>query len=767
MTLVRSFLVVLVLASVARAQIDAPFDTVAWKRLCAATEPDALVSPKWADLVGNAMYPSSYFAFDANFLYLRYRVNGDPRGAGNFANAAWSVLVQVPGGNGFQYQYQLVVNGTPRAAHDPIEIWQNTAAADIVFNPLFQDDADTRLFAREHDTSGLLARTKPTSDGSRFGRDEDWFVDVAFPVGDLIASGVIADASELGGLLFFPVTGSAPRTHDLDHVSCLSLLPSTTLALEKSVAPASVPPRAMTPVTYTITVRNQGASVASGLVVRDAALPASFANVVVTTSGANAVVVSSNPLEVRADRLEPGGALTIRIDARVTPACGDPDVTGEATVSSLSAPDASASTTLDVLGTSDPEVCDGVDNDCDGDVDEGGAALCDDGDPCTGAEACGGVDGCQPGTPPTCGDGNACTIDSCEAGVGCHNEQIPGCRGCTDAGQCDDGSGCTTDTCDAGKCVNTAIPECRACTGPAQCSDGNGCTDDVCTASGVCENPPRSDCTRCTRTAECDDGNACTTDECLAEGRCASSPIAGCRRCETAAECDDGDACTTDTCAVGACASNPIPGCGECVPSAERCDDGADQDCDGLVDCADPDCAASAPCVPVRAEDCGNCVDDDRDGFVDWEDDDCCRQPRPLVLDRLLLTPGTTRVRGDHLRVQAEYAAATPALFDPLRRDTSLVLTDASGPLLCTTLPAGRWRRARGVSFRYTDKAGSVQLGRFSINRRGRLLFSARSRSVSLRAVDGAAVRVTVRAGDECTQSTATVRPKKSGLVYP
>ena len=45
-------------------------------------------------------------------------------------------------------------------------------------------------------------------------------------------------------------------------------------------------------------------------------------------------------------------------------------------------------------------------------------AECDDGDLCNGAERC-GVDGlCLPGTPVTCDDGVACTVDTCDPGTG-------------------------------------------------------------------------------------------------------------------------------------------------------------------------------------------------------------------------------------------------------------------------------------------------------------------------------------------------------------
>ena len=63
-------------------------------------------------------------------------------------------------------------------------------------------------------------------------------------------------------------------------------------------------------------------------------------------------------------------------------------------------------------GAPSQELCNNVDDDCDGMTDEGGNALCDDGLWCTGAETCQGS-GCLGGTAPDCSDNNSCTDDSC------------------------------------------------------------------------------------------------------------------------------------------------------------------------------------------------------------------------------------------------------------------------------------------------------------------------------------------------------------------
>lgn len=106
------------------------------------------------------------------------------------------------------------------------------------------------------------------------------------------------------------------------------------------------------------------------------------------------------------------------------------------------------------------ERCDGRDNDCDGDVDEG--TLCDDDNPCTHDE-CRGPDGCRfVPLALACDDGDACTLDDrCDNGV-C----VPGAPR-----ECNDHLPCTLDQCDpASGCIH--VPSCPA--------------SEVCDAEGNC-----------------------------------------------------------------------------------------------------------------------------------------------------------------------------------------------------------------------------------------------------------------------------------------
>ena len=549
-------LTLLALAPTARAQAP-DFDTVPWTSLsCDAGDPAGDESPSAVDLVGDASHPAAYFAHDASFLYVRFRVDGDPAGSGGFASYAWNALMQVPSGNAFQYQYELSLDGK----NDTIQVWANTSASDVDFSPLFNDPSETQLFSTPAGAAPL-ARHGVAGDGSSFGGNADYFVDFAFPVASLVDEGVIASAADLEAALFFPATATNANNYNKGHLSC-PFSPTAALAIDKSVTPAVVPANAVTPLAYTIAVRNDGPGLARGVVIEDPTLPGylSGLNVSVAADDASVVwtVVDTNPLRVRVPDLPIGATVTVTLAADASPDCDDNGFNNVATAFATNAANVSDSALLSINFAA------------------GGCA------PCT--------------TDAECDDANPCTADTCVAG-GCSSAVIPGCTACaTDVDCTDDGNACTLEQCVAGACVTTSDPTCAAsCTVDGDCSDGDPCTLDSCNA-GTCAAMADSTCGACTVDADCNDGDACTTDTCVA-GACVAGPIDNCSTNGPEGDCDDaydndGDGlidCSDADCA-GTAACSGFEVCGDCI----------DNDGDGLVDYQDDDCCAAPHALDVR-----------------------------------------------------------------------------------------------------------------------------------------------------------------------
>jgi len=192
---------------------------------------------------------------------------------------------------------------------------------------------------------------------------------------------------------------------------------------------------------------------------------------------------------------------------------------------------------------------DGLDNDCDGDAD------CDDTD-CADHPVClcgNGV--CDPGE-----DCNSCPDDCIGGGSdgGCGN-------GVCEPGIGEDCRSCPNDC--AGR--QTGKPSKRFC-----CGDDVGCEDTRCTSNGyACGSAPEPFC--------CGDGDCeGPEDSYNCEIDCGSPPFCGNGSCDAG---EDVCSCPDD--------------CGA-PPTSEDgfCSDGMDNDCDGAIDCDDPDCDADPSC---------------------------------------------------------------------------------------------------------------------------------------------------------------------------
>jgi cysteine-rich repeat protein len=301
---------------------------------------------------------------------------------------------------------------------------------------------------------------------------------------------------------------------------------------------------------------------------RNATRPALPSEVLVAADGSFTTSVAGALSDtIRLDRVESGEARVLvhlaRADGaavRRVPAPTDGDEDGFAATLDCADDDPAA---FPEAG----ELCDGLDNDCNGVVDEGGAcsgcaadADCGDRGFCNGAEVC-LFGACSVGPDP-CDDGDPATPDGCDPSLrACLHGDPPPARcgnGVPETGEaCDDGNVLSGDGCDESCSSCVAVAE--SCNGLDDDCDGAVDEELSCGAS-------------CAADSDCDDVLYCTSFAACVDGECVVLPDL---------PCDDGDPGTVDICreTTDSCEHTP-PGC---VPVAEACN-GLDDDCDGAVD---------------------------------------------------------------------------------------------------------------------------------------------------------------------------------------
>ena len=355
------------------------------------------------------------------------------------------------------------------------------------------------------------------------------------------------------------------------------------------------------------------------------------------------------------------------------------------------------------------DVCDGLDNNCDGATDtipcddnnactvdscqgEAGCQFspddslpCDDNDDCTEADAC--AQGQCGGAPVLCNDDDPCTADTCVTGSGCLfvDNQLCACEQDADCPIPEDRClgdmkcmvteakpflHCAQDPNTAVLCVVAPGPnavclesECEPSTGDcieSAVNDGDPCDADLtCVESSQCTN---GTC-MATQMKSCDDSNTCTDDLCK-EGIgclfpnnnkpcsdpdiCLEDGICEEGACTGESGCDDGNDCTSDACVAGAGCVH-LPTAGACTPT---------DPCFATGTCVDKQCVSSDPIVCDDDEECTIDTCDSASGCMFTpQSDDCCafgEKPDatcypPLVADA---GPDITVAAGESISIQ-------------------------------------------------------------------------------------------------------------------
>lgn len=222
-------------------------------------------------------------------------------------------------------------------------------------------------------------------------------------------------------------------------------------------------------------------------------------------------------------------------------------------------------------------------------------------------------------------------------------------------------------------------------------------SDPPCRNNHICGYDPAANKNVCLASA----GDFCDLGGCDEEGHCVCASSTG--PCATCPD-NDGDLHTDERCGGDDCNDeNDVIYRGF---RGEFCGDGFDNDCDGLVDCADPVCQSEEICVPPTptptpcgSETCFNLVDDDCDGLADMDDPEC-----------LCAWGGASRVDrdGDGFCDDVDCDDFDPAV---------------PGQHWCTYSPV--LIDTRGDGFRLTDPAGGVNFDLDSVAPSERLSWTA------------------------------------------
>ncbi|MEO6193299.1 MAG: calcium-binding EGF-like domain-containing protein [Thermoanaerobaculia bacterium] len=217
------------------------------------------------------------------------------------------------------------------------------------------------------------------------------------------------------------------------------------------------------------------------------------------------------------------------------------------------------------------------------------------------------VGACSANCSQLCNDGNACTIDACDAGGHCAATHPPV--------NCNDSNACTTDSCN---------PATGCASAPKTCVDGNLCTVDSCDPmTGNCVFPPAAcpiDQTCNPANGNCESTGACASNPC-AHGTCddlTGNPSCTCEPGYTGTFCDvEIDECESSPCAYGTCVDGHNSYSCQCQPgyTGEICQFEIDE-------CASNPCLNAGTCVD--ATNGYSCICSD--GFTG---DNCQTPPSP------------------------------------------------------------------------------------------------------------------------------------------
>jgi hypothetical protein len=178
---------------------------------------DSSTGNRERDIVGNETYPSFYRARDAERLYFRMRVSLDPSApTGGLQPSGWDVLFDFDG-DLRTYEYMLTADGNLGGTRVQ---WVRNSVQEPSnpYDGAMDTPSDDLLL--DLTPASAYYSVKPTGDGSNFGNDPDFFITVAVPISDLVATGIDLSGSIVAW------AGTSAQSYGLNgDINCTSTFP--------------------------------------------------------------------------------------------------------------------------------------------------------------------------------------------------------------------------------------------------------------------------------------------------------------------------------------------------------------------------------------------------------------------------------------------------------------------------------------------------------------------------------------------------------------
>ena len=238
--------------------------------------------PPSTDLVGNATFPVAFYAYDGTNIYLRIRVNGDPRNLQKtgLQAFAWGLLINTSGQAG-TYDWLLAAEGI----RQQFMLIQNTIKEVNSWNdPAEGTDGRGNPNFRQPIINFDIVNTHLTNDGSNFSGNPDYFIDMIISASNFFS---FLSITETSPLRFVTFTSAGMNNADKDSLrvnenfsfaNALSdpaaiqsgdVRAKLAITKERTSGPSSVMTGQQSQWTGVITVRNTGKSAATTVFVND------------------------------------------------------------------------------------------------------------------------------------------------------------------------------------------------------------------------------------------------------------------------------------------------------------------------------------------------------------------------------------------------------------------------------------------------------------------------------------------------------------------